>query len=96
MIIFSIYLFVYDYYFSPQTVGVIDRMERDSFQVLSMHGKVISINPTCLEKRKIHLHTLALDSESNQIRRNDIVKILLKNHAVSFLRLSFFKIINFL
>ena len=31
-------------FFSPQTVGVIVRLEKENFQVLSMHNKVRSLN----------------------------------------------------
>lgn len=67
--------------FSSQTVGVIVRLERENFHVLGMHGKVIECKPTALQKRRENQNTVALDSEQNQIRRKDIVKVLEGPHA---------------
>lgn len=67
--------------FSAQTVGVIVRLERENFHVLGMHGKVIECKPTALQKRRENQNTVALDSEQNQIRRRDIVKVLEGPHA---------------
>lgn len=64
-----------------QTVGVIVRLERENFHVLGMHGKVIECKPTALQKRRENINTIALDSEQNQIRRRDIVKVLEGPHA---------------
>lgn len=66
---------------SAQTVGVIVRLERENFHVLGMHGKVIECKPTALQKRRENQNTVALDSEQNQIRRRDIVKVLEGPHA---------------
>lgn len=66
---------------SAQTVGVIVRLERENFHVLGMHGKVIECKPTALQKRRENQNTVALDSEQNQIRRKDIVKVLEGPHA---------------
>lgn len=68
-------------WFSAQTVGVIVRLERENFHVLGMHGKVIECKPTALQKRRENQNTVALDSEQNQIRRRDIVKVLEGPHA---------------
>lgn len=68
-------------HFSAQTVGVIVRLERENFHVLGMHGKVIECKPTALQKRRENQNTVALDSEQNQIRRRDIVKVLEGPHA---------------
>lgn len=46
-----------------------------------MHGKVIECKPTALQKRRENQNTMALDSEQNQIRRRDIVKVLEGPHA---------------
>lgn len=66
---------------SAQTVGVIVRLERENFHVLGMNGKVIECKPTALQKRRENQNTVALDSEQNQIRRRDIVKVLEGPHA---------------
>lgn len=39
--------------------------------------------PTALQKRRENRNTIALDSEHNQIRRRDIVKVVEGPHAVS-------------
>lgn len=69
--------------FSAQNVGVIVRLERENFHVLSMHGKVVECKPTALQKRRENRNTIALDSAHNQIRRRDIVKAIEGPHAVS-------------
>lgn len=74
------------YQFSHETVGVIVRLEREIIQVLDMHGKVLFAKSASLAKRKMHPYSVALDANQNQIRRNDIVKVMMKGHDVSFLR----------
>ncbi|XP_001844481.2 transcription elongation factor SPT5 [Culex quinquefasciatus] len=64
-----------------QTVGVIVRLERENFHVLGMHGKVMECKPTALQKRRENRNTIALDSDQNQIRRRDIVKVMEGPHA---------------
>ena len=58
-----------------QTVGVIIRLERENFQVLSMHGKVVDAKPGGLIKYKENQNTTALDMYQNSIKRRDIVKV---------------------
>lgn len=65
----------------PQTVGVIVRLERENFHVLSMQGKVVEAKPQALQKRKESRYTVALDSEQNTIQRKDIVKVVDGPHA---------------
>ena len=59
----------------PQTVGGIVRLERENFQVLNMHGKVVAVRPQALQRRKEGRQAVALDSEQNTIQRKDIVKV---------------------
>lgn len=68
-----------------QTVGVIVRLERENFHVLSMHGKVIECKPTALQKKRENFNAVALDYEQNQLRRKDIVKVIEGPHTVSLL-----------
>lgn len=75
----------YDYNFSEQTVGAIVRLERENFQILTMHDKVISKKPASLQKRNVQRNAVALDCDSCQIRCKDIVKVLQNGHTVSFL-----------
>lgn len=64
-----------------QTVGVIVRLERENFHVLTPHGKVIECKPTALQKRRENRSTFALDVSQNQIQRKDIVNVLEGPHA---------------
>lgn len=65
----------------PQTVGVIVRLERESFHVLGVQGKVIECKPQALQKRRENRFTMALDSEQNTIQKRDIVKVIDGPHA---------------
>ncbi|KAL0271372.1 UNVERIFIED_CONTAM: hypothetical protein PYX00_008479 [Menopon gallinae] len=65
----------------PQTVGVIVRLERDNFHVLSMQGKVVQAKPQALQKKKESRHAVALDSEQNNIQNKDIVKVIDGPHS---------------
>ena len=64
-----------------QTVGVIVRLERENFHVLSMHGKVIEARPQGLTKRRENRNAVALDSQQNTIQKKDIVKVVDGPHA---------------
>lgn len=59
----------------PQNVGVIVRLERENFHVLSMQGKVVVCKPQALHKKKEFRNAVSLDSENNTIQRKDIVKV---------------------
>lgn len=65
----------------PQTVGVIVRLERENFHVLSMHGKVVEARPQALLKKRENKGAVALDSQQNTIQRKDIVKVVDGPHA---------------
>lgn len=60
---------------------MIVRLERENFHVLGMNGKVLESKPTALQRRRENRNTIALDSDQNQIRRKDIVKVLEGPHA---------------
>nr|AAH57529.1 Supt5h protein [Danio rerio] len=60
----------------PQTVGVIVRLERETFQVLNMHGKVLTVRHQAVNRRKDNRFAVALDSEQNNIHVKDIVKVI--------------------
>lgn len=64
-----------------QTVGVIVRLERENFHILSMHGKVQEARPQGLTKRREFRNAVALDSQQNTIQRKDIVKVIDGPHA---------------
>jgi transcription elongation factor SPT5 len=63
------------------SVGVIVRLERENFHVLSMNGKVIECKPTALQKRRENHNAVALDYEQNQLRKKDIVKVVEGPHT---------------
>uniref|UniRef100_A0A673HAP1 Transcription elongation factor SPT5 n=1 Tax=Sinocyclocheilus rhinocerous TaxID=307959 RepID=A0A673HAP1_9TELE len=65
----------------PQTVGVIVRLERETFQVLNMHGKVLTARHQAVNRRKDNRFAVALDSEQNNIHVKDIVKVIDGPHS---------------
>ena len=52
----------------PQTVGVIVQIQKETFQVLNMHGKVVSMRSAALQKKREKKAAAALDSEQNAIQ----------------------------
>lgn len=65
----------------PQTVAVIVRLEKENFQVLNMHGKLMHIRPQAVHKKKENRRAMALDSEQNTIQVQDIVKVIDGPHS---------------
>ncbi|XP_077466681.1 transcription elongation factor SPT5 [Stigmatopora argus] len=65
----------------PQTVGVIVRLERETFQVLNMHGKVLTVRHQAVNRKKDNRFAVALDSEQNNIHVKDIVKVIDGPHS---------------
>jgi transcription elongation factor SPT5 len=68
-----------------QTVGVIVRLEKESFQILSMSGKLVEAKPQTLQKKRENRNAQALDLEQNPIQVRDIVKVVDGPHAVSLI-----------
>lgn len=60
----------------PRTVGVIVRLERETFQVLNMYGKVVTVRHQAVTQKKDNRFAVALDSEQNNIHVKDIVKVI--------------------
>ena len=50
-------------------------------QVLNMHGKLVSIKPSALQKKRDNRNAVALDSEQNPIQNRDIVKVIDGPHS---------------
>jgi transcription elongation factor SPT5 len=71
--------------FSPTEVGVIVRLNRDSFQVLTMLNTLVELKPQALQIRRQNFRPQALDSEQNSICSKDIVKIIDGPKAVSIM-----------
>ncbi|XP_071182024.1 transcription elongation factor SPT5-like isoform X2 [Mytilus edulis] len=65
----------------PQTVGCIVRLEKENFQVLNMHNKVINVKPASITRKKDTKHAVALDSENNNVQVKDIVKVIDGPHS---------------
>ncbi|ELK31567.1 Transcription elongation factor SPT5 [Myotis davidii] len=65
----------------PQTVGVIVRLERETFQVLNMYGKVVTVRHQAVTRKKDTRFAVALDSEQNNIHVKDIVKVIDGPHS---------------
>lgn len=70
---------------SAQTVAVIVRLEKENFQVLNMHGKLVHVKPQAVHKKKENRRAMALDSEQNTIQVKDVVKVIDGPHSVSLL-----------
>ena len=64
-----------------QTVGVIVQIQKENFQVLNMHGKVVSVKPAAIQKKRENRNAVALDSEQNSIQKRDIVKVIDGPHS---------------
>nr|KAG5709174.1 hypothetical protein BaRGS_028630 [Batillaria attramentaria] len=65
----------------PQTVGCIVRLEKENFQVLNMHNRVVSVKPQGVTRKKDTRHAVALDSENNNIQVKDMVKVIDGPHS---------------
>ena len=60
--------------FSPQTVGVIYKTERDSFRVLDQNGQTRLVKPHQISMRRDSIRAVANDAEGHELRTNDNVK----------------------
>ncbi|ETE63753.1 Transcription elongation factor SPT5, partial [Ophiophagus hannah] len=56
----------------PQTVGVIVRLERETFQVLSMNNQLVTVRHQAVNRKKDNRFAVSLDSEQNNIHVKDI------------------------
>ena len=65
----------------PQTLGVIVRLVRKHFHVLSMHGKVVKALPQSLKMYPVNPNYLVLDSQRNYFKRKDIVQVVDGPHS---------------
>ena len=66
---------------SQQTVGVIVRLEKEAFKVLTQHGKEVNVPQHAITLRKTR--AVALDNKQNSITSKDIVKVIQGPHLVS-------------
>ncbi|XP_071486255.1 transcription elongation factor SPT5-like [Diadema antillarum] len=65
----------------PQTVGVIVRLEKETFQVLNMHNKLVHVKPQAVNRKKDSRNAVALDAEQNNLQTKDIVKVIDGPHS---------------
>lgn len=56
-----------------QTVGVIIRMEKETFKVLTQHGKEVGVKQHAVQPRKTR--AVALDCHQNSITARDVVRV---------------------
>jgi transcription elongation factor len=59
---------------SQQTVGVIYRVERDSFRVLDQNGQVRLVQPHQITMRKDSRRVISTDANGHELRVGDNVK----------------------
>lgn len=64
-------------------MGVIVRLERESFQVLTNENKLVQVKHQAINKKKDSRHAVALDTDNNNLQVKDIVKVVDGAHAVS-------------
>jgi transcription elongation factor SPT5 len=57
-------------------MGVIVRLEKETFRVLNMFNKVVTVNSQAISKKRANKFAAALDSENKTINVNDIVKVI--------------------
>ena len=72
-------LFIHHY--SQQTVGVIVRLEKEAFKVLTQHGKEVNVPQHAIQLRKTR--AVALDNKQNSITSKDIIRVIQGPHIVS-------------
>lgn len=67
----------------PQTVGIIVRLEKEHFQILNMHGKLVRVKHAGIKRNVDCRLAEALDCDGNPIRAQDVVKVVDGPHSVS-------------
>lgn len=63
-----------------QVVGVIVRLEREAFKVLTQHDKEVTVPQHAVQPRKTR--AVALDSRGNSITAKDVVRVVQGSHKV--------------
>ncbi len=62
-------------------MGVIVRLEKEVFKVLTQHGKEVTVPQHAIQPRKTR--AVALDNKGNSITSRDIIKVVSGPHQVS-------------
>jgi transcription elongation factor SPT5 len=50
-------------------------LEKELFHVLTMNGKVITVKPQAIQKKRESRHVMGVDSRGNTIQKKDIVSV---------------------
>lgn len=58
------------------TMGIIVRLEKETFRILTMNGKIVNMKHSAISKKRLSKFAQALDSEGKSITQGDIVKII--------------------
>lgn len=58
------------------TMGIIVRLEKETFRILTMNGKIVNMSHSAITKKRLSKFAQALDSEGKSITQGDIVKII--------------------
>ena len=66
-----------------QVVGVIVRLEKEAFKVLTQQGKEITVPQHAVQPRKTR--AVALDNSGNSITARDIVRVVQGPHKVRWI-----------
>ena len=67
---------------SAHTMGVIVRLEKETFRILTMTNKIVNVSHSAITKKRPNKYAAALDSESKTVTVGDIVKIIDGIHKV--------------
>ena len=66
--------------YRQQVVGVIVRLEKEAFKVLTQHDKEVTVPQHAVQPRKTR--AVALDRNGNSLTSRDIVKVIQGPHLV--------------
>ncbi|XP_015790153.1 transcription elongation factor SPT5-like [Tetranychus urticae] len=64
-----------------QTVGVIVRLEKENFQILDMHGKLIHVKHQAVKQKRDTRKAVSLDCDQSQIQVKDHVEVVDGPHS---------------
>ena len=62
-------------------MGVIVRLEKEAFKVLTQHGKEVNVPQHAIQLRKTR--AVALDNKQNSITSKDVIRVIQGPHIVS-------------
>jgi transcription elongation factor SPT5 len=68
--------------YSPSSVGVVIKVERDQYKILDQSSSLITVKAQGIIQKRDSRNAVALDSQQNTIQANDVVEILEGEHKV--------------